>query len=56
MEALRPVQQRYGDIQSDPAELDRVLLRGRDRAAAVAHSTLARVKMSMGFLLNTPSN
>jgi tryptophanyl-tRNA synthetase len=56
VEALRPVQQRYGDIQSDPAELDRVLLRGRDRAAAVAHSTLARVKMSMGFLLNTPSN
>ena len=56
VEALRPVQQRYSEIQSDPAELDRVLLSGRDRAAAVARVTLARVKTSMGFLENPSSN
>jgi len=56
VEALRPVQQRYSEIQSDPAELDRVLLSGRDRAAAVAQATLARVKTSMGFLENPSSN
>ncbi|RPF77868.1 MAG: tryptophan--tRNA ligase [Synechococcus sp. TMED155] len=56
VEALRPVQQRYSEIQSDPAELDRVLLSGRDRAAAVAQVTLARVKTSMGFLENPSSN
>jgi tryptophanyl-tRNA synthetase len=55
VEALRPVQQRYSEIQSDPAELDRVLLSGRDRAAAVAQATLARVKTSMGFLENPSS-
>ena len=55
VEALRPVQERYQSIQADPAELDRVLSAGRDRAATVANSTLERVKTSMGFLLGNAS-
>ena len=53
VEALRPVQERYQSIQADPAELDRVLAAGRDRAATVANTTLERVKASMGFLPRT---
>ena len=53
VEALRPVQERYQSIQADPAELDRVLAAGRERAATVATTTLERVKASMGFLPGT---
>ena len=53
VEALRPVQERYQSIQADPAELDRVLAAGRERAATVANTTLERVKASMGFLPGT---
>ena len=50
VEALRPVQQRYGEITADPTELDQVLVQGRERASAVANATLQRVQEAMGFL------
>jgi tryptophanyl-tRNA synthetase len=50
VEALRPVQERYRDLRQDPATLAAVLQAGRDRAEAVAHHTLQRVRDALGFL------
>ena len=48
--ALQPVQERYAELSCDPAELDRVLAKGRQRASEVAEATLARTKAALGFL------
>jgi tryptophanyl-tRNA synthetase len=50
VEALRPIQERYRNLSSDPAELDRVLQQGRERAHAVAEATLERTRQALGFL------
>ncbi len=50
VEALRPVQERYRELRQDPATLAAVLQAGRDRAGAVAHHTLQRVRDALGFL------
>ena len=50
VEALRPIQERYGALREDSAQLIRVLEAGADRAGAVAEDTLERVREAMGFL------
>jgi tryptophanyl-tRNA synthetase len=50
VEALRPIQQRYGELRADPGVLQMVLRQGRERAQEVAGRSLARVRMAMGFL------
>ena len=50
--ALEPIQARHRELMADPAELDNVLAAGRDRAEAVAVSTLNRVRSAMGFPLS----
>jgi tryptophanyl-tRNA synthetase len=50
VEALRPIQERYRTLSSDPTELDRVLEQGRERANAVAQTTLERTRQALGFL------
>jgi tryptophanyl-tRNA synthetase len=50
VEALRPVQQRYRELRSDPATLEAVLRVGRNQAQAVANATLTRVRQALGFL------
>lgn len=50
VEALRPIQQRYGHWREDQALLSHVLDEGALRAAAVADATLKRVREAMGFL------
>jgi tryptophanyl-tRNA synthetase len=50
VEALRPVQERYAELSADPAELDRVLAHGRERAETVAQTTLERTREALGFL------
>ncbi|MFY8149469.1 MAG: tryptophan--tRNA ligase, partial [Prochlorococcaceae cyanobacterium] len=50
VEALRPVQEKYRELRADPAELERVLERGRERAGSVARATLERVRGALGFL------
>jgi tryptophanyl-tRNA synthetase len=50
VEALRPLQQRYAELRADRPALEAVLQQGRERAAAVADATLARVKDALGFL------
>ncbi|MCT0226187.1 tryptophan--tRNA ligase [Synechococcus sp. CS-1328] len=50
VEALRPVQERYRDLRSDPSQLQQVLELGRERAEAVASTTLQRLRDALGFL------
>jgi tryptophanyl-tRNA synthetase len=50
VEAIRPLQECYAELRRDPATLEAVLIEGRQRAAAVAHDTLERVRNALGFL------
>jgi len=49
-EWVTPIQKRTQDYLDDPAELDRVLARGAEKARAVAGETLATVYDRVGFL------
>jgi tryptophanyl-tRNA synthetase len=47
---VEPIQARVRDVLADPAELDRILAIGAERAEAVAVDTLATVYDRVGFL------
>jgi tryptophanyl-tRNA synthetase len=49
IEALRPIQQAYATVRGDRPYLEQVLREGRETAAAVANTTLNRVKSALGF-------
>lgn len=49
IEGLRPLQSRYADLARDPAEIERLLKQGADRAASVAERTLREVKERVGL-------
>ncbi len=46
---LAPITARMRDLLADPAELDRILVAGGDKAQAIATQTLDDVKRTMGF-------
>ena len=48
VEYLRPVRDRYEDLRSDEAELERILASGAGRARRIAAATLADVRERMG--------
>jgi tryptophanyl-tRNA synthetase len=48
--ALTPFQDRMRELLDDPAELDRILADGADRAREVARGTMARVRERVGLL------
>jgi len=50
VEYLAPVRERYRELASDPAEVERALGRGADRAQASAQSVLAEVRERVGLL------
>jgi tryptophanyl-tRNA synthetase len=50
VQELDPIRRRYNDVMGDPAELDRILARGAERARAVAEPKLAEMKERMGFM------
>ena len=50
IETLTPVRERVRELLEDPAELDRILAAGADRARARAEQTLRRVHERVGFL------
>ena len=54
VEALRPIQQRYGELMADPATLDHVLSRGRQQAEMVAQASLERVRTALGLTPRPP--
>ena len=51
IEELRPIRERYHELMSDVAELDRLLARGADQARAVSGPKLQEVKRRMGLVL-----
>jgi tryptophanyl-tRNA synthetase len=46
---LEPIQRRYQALAADPAELERMLVRGADRVRPMAEATLADVKRRVGL-------
>jgi tryptophanyl-tRNA synthetase len=50
VEFLRPLQQRYAELEADPAYVHAVLEKGAAKAEAVAADTLARAKAAVGLL------
>jgi len=48
--AVRPFQERMQELLDDPAELDRILASGAERAGAVSAATMERVKERIGLL------
>jgi tryptophanyl-tRNA synthetase len=51
VELLVPIQQRYGELRSDTAELRRLLAMGAEKARASSAPTLARMYEHMGFTM-----
>jgi tryptophanyl-tRNA synthetase len=51
VEALRPIRERYHELMADPAELDRILAIGAERARAVAEPKIEEVKRKVGFII-----
>lgn len=50
VETVRPIRTRYEELMADSAELDRLLARGAERAAAVSEPKVELVKDRIGFL------
>lgn len=50
VEAIRPIQERYGELANDPVETARLLRLGADKAREVAARTIARAKQNLGLL------
>ena len=50
VQELEPIQRRYNDIMGDPAELDRLLALGAERARELADAKVAEMKERMGFV------
>ena len=46
---FQPMRARREELASDPAEIDRILSRGAERASAVAAQTVARVRTAVGL-------
>ena len=51
VEVLAPVRARYAELVADPAELDRLLAAGADRAREVAGTTMSVVRERVGLLV-----
>ncbi|NJK29763.1 MAG: tryptophan--tRNA ligase [Acaryochloris sp. RU_4_1] len=49
IEDLRPIQERYTELMTHPRDLQAVLKKGRDQAAAIATTTLTTVKDVLGY-------
>lgn len=50
IELLRPIQERFAELQADPAETERLLRMGADKAEAIAADVLARAKENIGLM------
>jgi tryptophanyl-tRNA synthetase len=50
VEFIRPLQDRYAELQRDPAEVARILEVGAERAEGLAEAVMARVRRATGLL------
>jgi len=49
IEVLKPIQARRRDLEADPAQVERILKDGADRARAVAAHTMVQVRQAVGL-------
>ena len=52
MATLGPMGQEMIRLRNDPAEIDRILASGAERAAEIAQPVLREAKQAVGFLLD----
>jgi tryptophanyl-tRNA synthetase len=52
-QALAPMRERYHQLRSDEAELDRILARGAERARSIAQATMERVRDAIGIAVRS---
>ena len=50
VEAVTPIQERYRELRADPAELQRLLARGAEKARKASEPTLEAMFDRMGFV------
>ena len=50
IEFVRPLQQRYAELERDPAEVAKIIARGAERAQALAAPVVARARRAAGLL------
>ena len=50
LEMIRPIQERYRQLESDPGEVAALLAKGADKAIGIASGTLARAQRNIGLL------
>jgi tryptophanyl-tRNA synthetase len=50
VEFIRPLQDRYAELEADPAEVARILEVGAERAEAIAEGVMERVRTATGLL------
>ena len=50
VEAIEPIQERFHELRSDPAELQRLLARGAEKARKASEPTLEQMYDRMGFV------
>jgi tryptophanyl-tRNA synthetase len=50
VEAIEPIQERFHELRSDPAELQRLLARGAEKARKTSEPTLEQMYDRMGFV------
>ncbi|HLM17452.1 MAG TPA: tryptophan--tRNA ligase, partial [Acidimicrobiia bacterium] len=50
VEFVRPLQERYAELEADPGEVARILDMGADRAQAIAATVMVRVRNAVGLL------
>jgi tryptophanyl-tRNA synthetase len=50
VEFIRPLQERYAELEADPAEVARILEVGAERAEAIAAPVMVRVRDAVGLL------
>jgi tryptophanyl-tRNA synthetase len=50
IECVRPLQERYAELERDPGEVTKIIARGADRAAAIAAPVIERARNAAGLL------
>ena len=51
VESVKPIRQRYLQLLADPAEIERILLDGAERARDAANPKIQELKRKVGFLI-----
>ena len=56
VEFVRPIQERYRELERDTGEVERIIADGAARAESIAAPVLARVRGAVGLLARPPAS